>query len=461
MVTFSELRAATPAAWSTAANDLLSAAKQCERIMDDIHDNGVRPLSNSWEGKGFEVATQTLEQVAGRAEVASILARAAVDPLDTLNDAVSIAQQELFAVLDTVTTQGLSLNETTGWVSVPPGATGAAAIHLMFAAMDGNKRISEAVAAATAADQACCDALTKVLAADPATTTAPQAQAIQQDAIADALSEMRDTIPLHETEEGVATWWSQLSPTEQLDLERACPVELYRLTGFPQTVKDQIARTDRGYNSAEAVDWALKNYNDDSIDEYGNNCANFVSHALHNAGLGYKLDGGTGLLTSLKSDPNGWGQTSLGEANPSVVSGVMGAAVAGLPGALFGIHQGPKVTGYVVGGVDRTRTWFNADSQEDFFLQNGGSTVQTEDIRPGDVAYLEYTQSGPIPSGGDMTAGQAHHAALVTAVLPDGQVIYTQHSLGATNYSVTGRVHEIEQDEGQQNVRIVSPKKTW
>jgi hypothetical protein len=46
-------------------------------------------------------------------------------------------------------------------------------------------------------------------------------------------------------------------------------------------------------------------------------------------------------------------------------------------------------------------------------------------------------------------------------VLPDGQVLYTQHTPGAANYSVQDRLPMIEQGEGAQTITIVRPKETW
>ncbi|WP_157117538.1 amidase domain-containing protein [Nocardia vaccinii] len=416
--------------------------------MDDIHDNGVRPLDKNWAGKGFGAATDTLKQVASQAEVASILARAVVDPLDTLHDAVSIAQRELEAVIDNARTQGLSVNETTGMVSVPAGVAAADAIHLMFVAMVANERIASAVAAAADADRDCLAALSHVVFADPAKTTVAQAQTIQQIAIADALQEMRDTLPVGSSPDEVAYWWSQLTSQQQLDLERACPVELFNLAGIPDSVKQQVDQNWRGYSSVAAVQWALDNYNDTSIDVFPNNCANFVSNALHNAGMGYKLGGidlGFMKLDAVRYDSEGWGQTVGGEISLPLIGH--------LP---------------LIGGIDHTRTWSDADRQKNFFLENGGRTVSdnnirpgdnvrpNDNVRPGDVAYWEYAQPH-----GDLAPGQAHHTALVTAVLPDGQAVYTQHTLGATDYAEFGRIHEIAKDEGQQNVQIVAPYQTW
>jgi hypothetical protein len=40
VVSFTELRDAKPGLWTVAANDIRNAARQCERVRDDIHRNG-------------------------------------------------------------------------------------------------------------------------------------------------------------------------------------------------------------------------------------------------------------------------------------------------------------------------------------------------------------------------------------------------------------------------------------
>ncbi|SID35521.1 Uncharacterised protein [Mycobacteroides abscessus subsp. abscessus] len=40
-------------------------------------------------------------------------------------------------------------------------------------------------------------------------------------------------------------------------------------------------------------------------------------------------------------------------------------------------------------------------------------------------------------------------------------MIYTQHSDGATNYALSGRLPEFELAYGDQNVEVVRPKVTW
>ncbi|GAA3699772.1 hypothetical protein [Gordonia hankookensis] len=78
----------------------------------------------------------------------------------------------------------------------------------------------------------------------------------------------------------------------------------------------------------------------------------------------------------------------------------------------------------------------------------------TQCAMPGDVVYFNYAQPH---ASGDVS----HHTAVVTGVLPDGQILYTQHTPGAANLSVQDRLPMIEQSEGQQSITIVRPSETW
>jgi hypothetical protein len=74
-----------------------------------------------------------------------------------------------------------------------------------------------------------------------------------------------------------------------------------------------------------------------------------------------------------------------------------------------------------------------------------------------DPAYFDYADG----AGVGEVDGQAHHAALVTGVLPDGEVLYTQHTPGAQSSSLQGRLPKLEQSEGGQQITVVRPRQTW
>lgn len=432
LVTFSDLLGANPQSWTTAADDILGAAKQCERIKDDIHDNGVRPLDQSWRSKAYGQARSVLTTVADRAEVTSILARSVIDPLDTLNHAVQTAQTELYEGIVAAQHAGLFVNLTTGAVTLPVTVVTAPTMAAMKRAQESAQQmIDNAVKAATAADALCTQSLTAAMNADITKISIADAQTIQADNTKKALLELQDTLPPPGTSAAdVAAWWNGLTPQEQFDLERACPTQLYNMAGIPDEVKKAIDRPDLGYSSAGTTQFALDNWNNSHLDWSGkNNCTNFVSNALAYGGnMPFKEDSWLGIFPKpRRDDTEGWSDGTNGDGSDPLPP-----------------------------GLSHTRSWGGAQANHDFFLNNGGTTVSPSEARPGDVLYYTQTQQD-----GDLKPGDTHHAAVVTAVLPDNQVLYTQHTGDAQNYPLTGRLPEGQSNEGQQKVEIVQPKVTW
>ncbi|GAB2549383.1 amidase domain-containing protein [Nocardia heshunensis] len=427
MVTFAELRDAKPASWTTAADDLLAAAKQCERIKDDIHDNGVKPLDEHWTSTAYGRAREVLTQVANRAEVASILGRAAVDPLDTLSHAVQIAQNELRNGIDIAEGAGLTVDPVTGAVSAPAHRSRDEVAEMAKYRSDAQRLINDAIEAATQADTLCLQALSAALGADITTTSIDDAKKIQADNTKKALEEIRDTLPDGLSADQTAQWWNKLTPQEQFDLERACPVELYDLPGIPDSVKKELDRADLGYSSVGTVRYALDNWNNSRLDWVDkDNCTNFASDALKYGGGMPEKESDFGLIPR-HFDKNGWSDGSNGE--------------------------GDDIT---PPGWSHTPTWGGAQGNRDFFVKNGGQVVSPDKAKPGDVMYYEGadTPGNPHPN-------EVHHTVIVTGVLPDGQILYTQHSGDAKNYPLYGRLPEFESDLGKQNIEIVQPKATW
>ncbi|ATL66378.1 amidase domain-containing protein [Nocardia terpenica] len=427
MVTFAELRDAKPDSWTTAADDILSAAKQCERIKDDIHDNGAKPLDASWTGKAYGRARDVLTKIANQAEVTSILARSVVDPLDTLNHAIQTAQNELFSGIYMVSAAGLLLDQDSGLVSLPSDVPQEEIAEKTQAQSDAQKLINDAIEAANQADALCTQALTAAANADITKATVDDAQKIQADNTKKALEELRDTLPDGLPPNDVSAWWNALSPEEQYDLERACPTELYDLPGIPDSVKKDIDRSDLGYSSVGTVRYAEQNWNQSSMDWEGkDNCTNFASNALaYGGGMKFKEDWG-GLIPR-HFDTKGWSDGTNGDGGDPLPP-----------------------------GTTHTPTWGAAQNNHDFFLGNGGTVVSPNQARPGDLMYYTETQNTD-----NLHPGETHHTVVVTAVLPDNQVLYTQHSDDAENYPLYGRLPEFQQSLGRQNIQIVQPKVTW
>lgn len=422
VVTFAQLRAAKPSLWTTAAQDLRKAGQQCQRIEDDIHNNGVKPVNDHWPDHVGQLAAEALKKTASKAQVASILARAGVEPVDSLAHAIETAQNELENGVHFAESNGLKVDSATGKVSLPATLGKNDNPTTMVIAMNqAQKLIDDAVEAATQADTLCTSALNEASgsAANPDTTVG-QAQDVQRDAVKDALEEMRDTLPEGLSPTDVQMWWNGLTPEEQFNLERAAPTELMNLDGIPDDVKKRIDRPELGYSSAGAVDYAKRNWDNTKLDwENKDNCTTFASNALRYGGGMKTKDADTWPVNHW--DRDGWSDGGMGGDDP----------------------VNPNKGTY-------SPSWGGAQNNHDFFLNHGGTVVtDPSQVRPGDVVY--WTKAD----------GEVHHTAVVTGVLPDGEVIYTQHSDGATNNALSGRLPEFEQSYGKQTVEVVRPKVTW
>ncbi|WP_280268663.1 amidase domain-containing protein [Nocardia wallacei] len=413
-----QLRRADPGKWQAAADDLLMAAKDCEEAVAEIHANGTQPLKESWPDYLGEIVRDRVTGVADKLEEIAVLLRGAVTALDTLEDAARIAQSQAGSAITAAAVDGLEL---AGDVLVVPAGhhdPDAAAV-----ARDRyNALITDAVDAANKADEEVAGALRKLnISVDSGSLEEARKQ--QTAAVQDALDAIRETLPRGQSPEVVAQWWNSLPIDRREDLMRAVPVELHELNGIPDGVKKDLEGSN-GYSAVEAVKYAREHWDDTSIDIFDNNCANFVSHSLSEAGLESK--GG------LTTQDDAWGRSR---------------------GA--GINFDPPGPGSIQ-GLTHTDTWINAEKQKEFFLNNGAQEVGIAGAKPGDVVYFEHTQDV-----GDYRAGDAHHAAVVTAVLPNGDVLYSQHTGNGRDLSLADRLGFANQDGGTQNIRIIRPKETW
>ncbi|RIT43486.1 amidase [Mycobacteroides abscessus] len=422
MVTFAELRGAKPQLWITAAEDLRKAGQQCDRVENDIHNIGVQPLTDAWDDHVGQLAVGVLKNIATKAETTSILARAGAQPVDTLAYAVQTAQTELNNAVSMAEAKGLKVDQATGKVSLPQKLGRDDNPTAMLLVMNQAQRlIDDAIEAATQANALCASALQEASgsAANPETTKG-QAQEVQTRAAGKALEEIRDTLPDGLSPSQVRMWWNGLSPQEQFNLERAAPTELMNLDGIPDDARKRIDRPELGYSSAGTVDYAKRNWNNTKLDWEGlDNCTNFVSTSLRYGGGMPTKDSPFDPVNHGYGD--GWSD-----------------------GGWAGEHHAPP-------GVTNTPSWGASQNNHDFFLSHGGTVVNDpSQVRPGDVVYWTTEATG-----------DTHHAAVVTGVLPDGEIIYTQHSDGATNYTVNGRLPEFAQAHGDQRVEVVQPKVTW
>ncbi|MEN4423117.1 hypothetical protein [Mycobacteroides chelonae] len=155
LVTFAELRGAKPQLWATAAEDLRKAGRQCARVEDDIHSNGVQPLDEHWPDHVGELAVGVLKKVATDAEAVSILAGAGAEPVDALAHAVTIAQSELESGVRLAESHRLTVDGRTGKVSLPQKLGDDNPTTLLLLKQQAQQIIDDAVEAATQANNIC------------------------------------------------------------------------------------------------------------------------------------------------------------------------------------------------------------------------------------------------------------------------------------------------------------------
>lgn len=427
MVTFAELRSAKPALWTTAAQDLRKAGQQCDRVEDDIHNNGVQPLTDAWDDHVGQLAVGVLKNIATKAETTSILARAGAEPVDALAHAVRTAQTELENGVSMAESNGLKVDPATGKVSLPQKLGRDDNPTTMLLMMNQAQRlIDDAIEAATQANNLCDEALQKASGGvlNPEITKG-QAQDVQKLAVKNALEEIRDTLPDGLSSNQVRMWWNGLTPEEQFNLERAAPTELMNLDGIPDDVRTRIDRPELGYSSAGTVDYAQRNVKNEGLDwKDKDNCTTFVSNSLRYGGGMKTKEDPDAMWPVVPSDhwsQNSWTDNGMGGDNP----------------------LDPRSAAY-------SPTWGGSQNNHDFFLNHGGTVVSDpSQVRPGDVVYWK------------MADGEVHHAAVVTGVLPDGEILYTQHSDAGLNNALNGRLPEFEQAYGEQTIDVVRPKVTW
>ncbi|MFE5735699.1 amidase domain-containing protein [Streptomyces celluloflavus] len=216
-------------------------------------------------------------------------------------------------------------------------------------------------------------------------------------------------------------WWNGLSQEQQHVLMRAEPVELAGLDGIPENVKREMRGTDRKFDRVKMVQYALEHWDKKDPIQFDNNCTNFVSQALDHAGMQHKIDPWAGA----RGDDT-WGNTG-------------GIGIDTIDASMY-----------------YSKTWAGAENQQNFMLKHGGEEVPASQARPGDIIY--YEQQGP---NEEIDHGNTHHAAVVTAVMPDGEIKYTQHQDSYQNVSLQGRLPATERAEGQQRIRVVRPHPDW
>ncbi|GLY92793.1 amidase domain-containing protein [Actinoplanes sp. NBRC 103695] len=413
-VTFTDLMTAVPGDWERAADTWLGLARESEDAAAAILERGRSKVDEHWTDEVGAGAGARLDTLSTSYQTAAGTMHGVVSILYGLADAVGPVQRSLQAAVDFATGNGLSV-DAGGGVVVPPGWAGPPNVP-----GDADRLIREAVDSAARIDVQARDQLDKL--ADAVTNEDRDAAIddVQGEASASQVDLMVEALPVGQDPATVAAWWNSLSEEDRSAFEKAVPVELYDLQGLPEDVKRRL-EGDGGYNRIESIRWAKENAFNPDIDIYGNNCANFVSHALLNGGL------------EERADP-------VDARNPLGHNWTDGAHT-GIP--LVDTHTASPA-------------WYNSERQRDLFVAAGGGEIPLSEVQPGDIIYFE--QAAP---NGPIEEGKVHHAAVVTSVTPDGDIHYTQHTASRLDASLDGRLPTTEVVEGDQRVVAARPRQNW
>ncbi|MET7299498.1 amidase domain-containing protein [Embleya sp. NPDC005575] len=288
--------------------------------------------------------------------------------------------------------------------------------------------VAQALRAATQADELAAPELDKLAAQTGVADPTQALTGLQGEASSIELAMLGGDIPVNMEPAFVRSWWAGLTPEQQHTLMLSDPVTLSKLAGLPKSVADEMRGPDGKFDRVAAVEWALANWDNTEGDIFANNCTNFVSEALEKGGLKYKI-GPFGI--------QGGGDDVWGRGG--------------------NLHTGwGWLDDKVNNNITHSATWMNAGKLQNFLLENGSEDIPRSEVRPGDIIFLD--QSGPSP---DHKPGEPHHAAIVTAVTPDGDIRYTQHTDPRQNVSLDGRMPGEIKAEGTQTVRVVRVKPNW
>ncbi|MBN6034021.1 amidase domain-containing protein [Amycolatopsis sp. 195334CR] len=417
MVTFQQLKAAKPATFATAADDWLKLAKEAETAAENLYERGGNALGEQWSDTLGEKAGGHCRKIAQDFQAAGMAIRGVVTTLDGLATALAAAKRNLESAVAFATEGGLEVGGD-GKVTVPSGSSDPKAEER---AKRAGWLIWDAVNDATKIDEDAAASLKRLI--QPASITKLMTQdELAKDILNDevkkaghtGLAMLRQTMPLNADAQTQAEWWKSLSQDQRKQYLNAAPVQLYDMPGIPDDVKKNLMGND-GLNRIEMIRWAEKHGESGYSDVPGmENCTNFVSYAMNEGGM----------VPHDKTGDKGWNQD----------------------------HQGlPKLP--FVGSPDQYRqgdAWAAAQNHHDYMVKNGGESVTVPDARPGDLLYMRNEK------------GVIHHASVITAVTPDGEILYTQHNSNHTNIGLNHRLSHNETRTGAGDVPlVVRPHPNW
>ncbi|MEV0093444.1 amidase domain-containing protein [Streptomyces sp. NPDC050738] len=418
MVSYQGINNARPTLWHTASEEWHDLAKYSLDAAKDLREYGAKPLADNWtDAVGADAAAQ-FEKLANQLESAYDILLAVQMVADGMTTTLETAHSTMREAVELANRYGLTIADD-GTVTAPPPHNRTEAEEIGPYRTQVQDLVDQAVQQVTTADELAAAEFQKLANQTGLDDPTKALNELQTHASQTEMKMLAADIPVGKSPTTVANWWNGLTPEQRRQMQLAEPVALANLDGIPADVQKDL-RGNGKYDRVKMVQYALDNWDKDDPTDFGNNCTNFVSNALHASGMKEK--------TSIwgTSDDDTW-----------------------MIGNRTGIDNVDKRLAY-------SDSWAAAENQQNFMLKHGGAEVPRTDVKPGDILY--YEQEG---SGGSNEVGNTHHAAIVTAVMPDGEIKYTQHSDPNQNVSLEGRLPATEKGEGQQNVRIVRPNPDW
>ncbi|MCH6159650.1 amidase domain-containing protein [Streptomyces marispadix] len=420
MVDYAGVADARPRKWAGAAEEFQSLSDYALKASKDLREYGSKPLSEHWTDEVGTAAAADFEKLADQLEAARDILLAVNMVADGMTTTIETAHSTLREARELAHRYGMEIGAD-GTVTGPEVHNRTQAEEMGPYRTQVQALINQALEQVTEADTAAAKEFAKLGAATNVTDPEKALNELQGHASQVQMNMLAGDVPVGESPETVRRWWQGLSPEQRKDMMLAQPVAIAGLNGVPEDVKRELRGTDGKFDRVKMVRYALDNWNKEDPTDFGNNCTNFVSNALHHAGMQEK--------------------TSFWEGTTGDDTWMIGNRT--------GVDEVDKRLAY-------SDTWGAAENHQNFMLKHGGEEVPRSDVRPGDVIY--YEQSGENES---IEKGNTHHTAVVTAVMPDGEIKYTQHSDSRQNVSLEGRIDSTEQAEGRQKVRIVRPHPDW
>ncbi|MDG4857908.1 amidase domain-containing protein [Streptomyces sp. T-3] len=417
-ISYSMMISARPRMWKKAADEWQALAEQALQSSKDLRDYGAKPLKENWTDEVGQQAAADFEKLSNELEVAYDILLAVNMVADGMVTTIETAFSTATEAQELATRYGLTIGDD-GTVTAPQPGSRIEAEEMGPYRQQVQALVDQALEQVREADDMARYQFSRLAKRTTLTDPEEALNDLQTQASNTQLDMLAANIPVGESPATVRAWWNGLSEKQRHDMMLAQPVALSKLDGIPEDTKREIRGTDGKFDRAKMVEYALNNWNAGDPTDMGSNCTNFVSNALHHAGMQEKT--------------SAWGTTdddSWMVGNPS------------------GLDVLDRRLAY-------SDNWTAAENNQNFMLKHGGEEVPQSQARPGDIVYYEHSETA---SG---EAGNTHHAAIVTAVMPDGEIKLTQHTDSYKNVSLDGRLTASEKNQGDQNIRIVRPHPDW